>query len=264
MPSSLGLDDRNPRAGANPGYQLDVGRVISQSFSITASNVLPFGLVGLICYLPVLFVQAILAVAPPSQPEALIGVGIAVAVAQALASLVLTGSLTFGVMRHLQGDPAGAGEIIQAGLSSLGRVFIVSLMVGIMTMLGLVFCIVPGVIVMCMNWVAVPVAVVEQPGSTQALSRSQDLTAGTRLPVFAVLLVIGLIVGGVGFFGSVVVAVVGEASGSPALRSVATIALTIFTIPFECLKAASAAVGYHELRMNREGVGLDDLVRVFE
>jgi hypothetical protein len=261
MPSSLGLDDRSPRAGANPAYQLDVGRVISQSVSITAKNVLPFGLVGLICYLPVLFVQAILAVAPP-QAEALIWLAVAVGLAQGLASLLLTGALTFGVMRHLQGDPAGAGEIIQAGLSSLGRVFVVSLFVGIMTMLGLVFCIVPGIIVMCMNWVAVPVAVIEQPGSTQALSRSQDLTSGTRLPVFAVLLVIGLIVGGVGVFGNVVVALVGEAG--PAVRSVATIALTIVSIPFECLKAASAAVGYHELRMNREGVGLDELVRVFE
>jgi len=45
---------------------------------------------------------------------------------------------------------------------------------------------------------------------------------------------------------------------------VAMIALTIVSIPFECLKAAAAAVGYHELRMNREGVGLDELVRVFE
>ena len=263
MPSSLGLDGRGP-VGANPAYQLDVGRVISQSFSITASNVLSFGLVGLICYLPVLFVQAILAVAPPAQPEAVIGLGIAVAIAQALASLVLTGALTFGVMRHLQGDPAGAGEIVQAGLSSLGRVFVVSLMVGILTLLGFVLCIVPGVIVMCMNWVAVPVAVIEQPGSTQSLSRSQDLTAGSRLPVFAVVLVIGLIVGGVGVFGNIVVAVVGEASGSAAVRSVAMIALTVFSVPFECLRAASAAVGYHELRTNREGVGLDDLVRVFE
>jgi len=79
-----------------------------------------------------------------------------------------------------------------------------------------------------------------------------------------VLLVIGLIVGGVGFFGNVVVAAVGEASGSLALRSVATIGLTLVLIPFKCLQAASAAVGYHELRTNREGVSLDQLVRVFE
>jgi hypothetical protein len=52
MTSSLGLAT-NPRAGGEPRYQLDVGRVISQSFSITVHNRPPFGLVGLVCYLPV-------------------------------------------------------------------------------------------------------------------------------------------------------------------------------------------------------------------
>jgi hypothetical protein len=32
----------------------------------------------------------------------------------------------------------------------------------------------------------------------------------------------------------------------------------------ECLQAASVAVGYHDLRVNREGADVDDLVRVFE
>ncbi len=263
MPTSLGLDDRTPRAGANPAYQLDVGRVFTLSFSITVGNLGPFFLVGLICYLPVVFAQAILALAPP-PPEAMIGLGLAVAVAEGLASLVLTGALTYGVMRHLQGDPAGAGEIVQAGLSSLGRVFVVSLFVGVMTMLGFILCIVPGVIVMCMNWVAVPVAVIEQPGATQALSRSQDLTAGTRVAVFAVILLIGLVTGGAGFFASAMAAIAAEATGSAAVRGVATIAATLVTIPVQCLSAAWAAVGYHELRTNREGVGLDALVKVFE
>jgi hypothetical protein len=262
MPTSLGLDDRARTAG-NPGYQLDVGRVLSQSFSITISNLPSFGLVGLICYLPVLFVQGIMAVAPPPT-EAAVWVLLAVSLAQSLATLVLTGALTFGVMRHLQGDKPTAGEIVQAGLSSLGRVFVVSLMVGILTTIGIVFCIVPGVLVMCMNWVAVPVAVVEDPGATASMSRSQDLTSGTRLAVFAVILVIGMIVGVVSVFGNGFVVALSSAIGSPGIRGLATILLTIVLIPFQCLQAASAAVGYHELRLHREGVGLDELVRVFE
>jgi hypothetical protein len=262
MTSSLGLDDRSP-TGGNPAYQLDVGRVISQSFSITVSNLPSFGLVGLVCYLPVIFMQAIFVLAPPPSEGAL-WVILVVSVAQSLATLVLTGALTFGVMRHLQGEKPGAGEIVQAGLSSLGRVFVVSLMVGIMTMIGFVFCIVPGVLVMCMNWVAVPVAVIEQPGSTASLSRSQDLTSGTRLAVFAVILVIGMIVGVVSVVGNGVVVALSSAVGSPGVKAAATILLTLVLIPFQCLQAASAAIGYHELRLNREGVGLDELVRVFE
>jgi uncharacterized membrane protein len=262
MSSTLGLDDRS-RAPLNPAYQLDVGRVVSQSISITLNNLPSFGLVGLICYLPVLFVQAILAVAPPPA-DAAIWLNLAVSLAQGLSALVLTGALTFGVMRHLAGDKASAGEIVQAGLSSLGRVFVVSLMVGILTMIGIVLCVVPGVIVMCMNWVAVPVAVMEEPGATASMTRSQELTAGTRLSVFAVILLIGMIYGVVSMVGGVAVVGVAGATESAGLRGAATLALTVLLIPFECLKAASAAVGYHELRMNREGVGLDELVRVFE
>lgn len=263
MSSSLGLEDRRARPPRNTAYQLDVGRVVSQSISITLNNLPSFGLVGLMCYLPVLFVQAILAVAPPPE-EVAIWLTLAVSLAQGLASLVLTGALTFGVMRHLADDKASAGEIVQAGLASLGRVFVVSLMVGIVTMIGLVFCIVPGVIVMCMNWVAVPVAVMEQPGATAAMARSQELTAGTRISVFAVILLIGMIVGGVSFVGGAAVVGVSSATASAGARGAAAILLTLVLIPFECLKAAAAAVGYHELRVNREGVRLDDLVRVFE
>jgi hypothetical protein len=212
MPSSLGLDDRSATTGGNPAYQLDVGRVLSQSFSITLTNLPSFGLVGLVCYLPVIFMQAIFALAPPPGDGA-VWVLFAVSVAQSLATFVLTGALTFGVMRHLQGDKPAAGAIVQAGLSSLGSVFVVSLMVGIMTMFGFIFCIVPGVLVMCMNWVAVPVAVIEQPGSTASLSRSQDLTAGTRLGVFAVILVIGMIVGGVSVVGNGFVVALSSAVG---------------------------------------------------
>jgi hypothetical protein len=262
MSSTLGLDDPS-RAPLNTAYQLDVGRVVSQTISITVNNLPSFGLVGFICYLPVLFVQAILAVAPPPEDVA-IWLTLAVSLAQGLAALVLTGALTFGVMRHLAGDKASAGEIVQAGLSCLGRVFVVSLMVGIMTTIGLVLCIVPGIFVMCMNWVAIPVAVMEQPGATASMTRSQELTTGTRLSVFAVILVIGMIYGVVSVVGSAAVVGVSGATASAGVRGAAALALTLVLIPFECLKAASAAVGYHELRRNREGVGLDELVRVFE
>jgi hypothetical protein len=40
--------------------------------------------------------------------------------------------------------------------------------------------------------------------------------------------------------------------------------LTLLMIPFECLQATSAAVGYHDLRVHREGADVEDLVKVFE
>ena len=48
------------------------------------------------------------------------------------------------------------------------------------------------------------------------------------------------------------------------VHSLTQLVLTLVILPFQCLQAASAAVGYHDLRVNREGAAVEDLVRVFE
>jgi hypothetical protein len=147
-------------------------------------------------------------------------------------------------------------------------VLVVSLIVGIMTVIGAMLCIVPGVIVACMNWVAVPVTVMERPGIRASLDRSHELTSGTRVGVFAVLLVIAMIMGAVTIAaGGVMMAMAnlqGEEATTGAVHSLTQLALTLFLLPFQCLQAAAPAVGYQDLRLHREGADVDDLVRVFE
>ena len=261
----LGLDDAAPRG--NPGYQLDVGAVISQTFSVTVSNLPSFVLVGLLAYSPALVLHVIAALAASSNftyPLVLIA-----NLSKSLLALVLTGALTFGVMRQLRGEKASIGETVQAGLESLGRVFLVSLLVGLLTLGGFLLCIVPGVIVLCMNWVAVPVAVIERPGIRASLSRSQELTAGTRMAVFAVVLVIGMVTGVAAMVTTVgLTAAAAALTGTKDLNgvdfAVTQLVQTLVLLPFECLQATSAAVGYHDLRVHREGADVADLVRVFE
>jgi hypothetical protein len=261
----LGLED--PAASRRDGgYQLDVGGVLGRTFSVTVSNLPSFVLVGLIVYSPVLLLHLIGAL----SPDQAVLFSLIATLLKALLVLVLTGALTFGVIRQLRGDRPSVGQVAQAGAESLGRVFVVSLLIGILALLGVVLCIVPGIIVMCMNWVAVPVAVIERPGIRASLERSHRLTSGTRLAVFAVMLVIGMVVGvasGVATAGLTAVAAVFAGEGGPmagAVHSLTQLALTLVTLPFECLQATSAAIGYHDLRVHREGADVEDLVRVFE
>jgi hypothetical protein len=165
--------------------------------------------------------------------------------------------------------PARIGETLQVGFGRLGSVVLVSLLVGIVSALGYMLCIVPGVIVTCMNWVAVPVAVIERPGVRASLDRSHDLTSGTRLAVFAVVLVIGFVVIAVSIAANATIGIVAAALGHEKnvtghAYAWSQLALTLVMIPFQCLSAASAAVGYHDLRVHREGADVEDLVRVFE
>lgn len=267
MPEMLRLDLDDAR-GPRKDYELDVGGVLRQSFAVTLSNLPSFLLIGLIVYSPALAVYVLAAVAPIDADLATL-VALLASLLKQLLTLVLTGALAYGVINQLRGRPSSVGETVQVGLGSLGRVFLVSLLVGLMAAVGFVLCIVPGVIVVCMNWVAVPVAVVENPGVRASLDRSQQLTAGTRVGVFAVILVIGMVSGVVG-------AVVTGALNSMATTltdakevqgpafAVAQLLFTLLLLPFECLSAASAAVGYHDLRVHREGANVEDLVRVFE
>jgi hypothetical protein len=263
----LGLDDAAPRR-SDAGYQIDVGGVIRQSFSITFSSLPSFFLIALLVYSPALLIHLGAAAAPISA-EAATFVSLLGSFSKGLLQLVLTGALTYGVINRLRGAPASIGETVQIGLGSLGRVLLVSLLVGFVTAVGFVLCIVPGVIVACMNWVAVPVAVIERPGIRASLDRSQALTSGTRTGVFAVLLGIGMIVGVVSMVATGALTVAGAAftggkqPTGPAY-AVTQLVLTLLMIPFECLQATSAAVGYHDLRVNREGADVSDLIRVFE
>jgi hypothetical protein len=263
----LGLDDP-PTVRADAAYQLDVGGVIRQSFSVTLSNLPSFGLMALLLYSPALLVHLVAAVAPV-EPDVATLISLLGSLLKELLKLVLTGALTFGVINQLRDEPASIGETIQMGLGSLGRVLLVSLRVGIVTLLGTLLCVVPGIIAACMNWVAVPVAVIERPGVRASLDRSHDLTSGTRTGVFAVLLVIGMIVGVVSFVATAAITMVSASLGDgkelvgPAY-AITQLVLTLVMIPFECLQATSAAVGYHDLRVHREGADVEDLVRVFE
>jgi hypothetical protein len=73
---------------------------------------------------------------------------------------------------------------------SVGRLFLVGLNAGIRIVLGFVLLIVPGVILALSYSVAVPVAVLEDRGPSDALTRSADLTKGNRGRIFVIYLLI--------------------------------------------------------------------------
>lgn len=269
MPEMLKLGlDTPATARVNANYQLDVGGVIGQSFKVTLANIGPFTLVALIVHVPVLLMLLAAAALPMAPETARLLAGGSDLVKQFI-GFILSGALTFGVIQSLRGRQQDVGEIVSVGLRSAMRVFLVSLLAGLATLVGLVLCIVPGIIVSCMLWVAVPVAVMEDAGIQESMDRSQTLTVGTRLSIFAVNLLMGLIVGAAGlviFGGSIMLATLaaGGQEASPALLAAGQLLGSVLVLPFECLQAASIAVGYHDLRVHREGAGVEDLVSVFE
>jgi hypothetical protein len=247
------------REGPLPSdYRLDAGAVLSRTFSIWASCLVPFVVLGLVLHLPLLL-GPWLARLPSSR-------GLQEVVrwltwsATSLVGLALEGAVTYGVLQKLKQRPASLSSILHMGLFRIGPVFLVSLLRGAVMAVGLLLCIVPGFIILCVQWVAIPVAVIESPGASASLRRSSALTQGNGWPIFGVVVVLSLVGTAAGFlFRRGLVALgVGPASAEYG------VILTLLMIPVRCLHAIAPAVGYHDLRVGREGADVDELLRVFE
>lgn len=232
-----------------------VGNVLSRTFPIWVRNIIPFSILSVIVYLPLgIF---LFAAAPDAEDtdSILAYVGVYVLLLLVLQQVV-SGALIYGVFQQLRGEPAGLGDCIRVGFARLLPVIAVGVLAGLLALLGLLLLIVPGIILACMYWVAVPVAVVEKPGVIAALKRSAQLTSGEKGSVFLVLFLLNVIQQ---VASKILDAVTGESGGYVAIAT-----SLVLTIAFGMLSAVASAVGYHDLRVSKEGVGIEDLVRVFE
>jgi hypothetical protein len=106
---------------------------------------------------------------------------------------LLSGSLVYAVVDLQRTGAASARECLARGLKALPKVFIVTLLSGVIALVGYVMLIVPGVIVSLMLAVSVPVAVVEGLGPIDSLKRSKELTDGYKGLIFATYFLWGLL-----------------------------------------------------------------------
>ena len=80
------------------------------------------------------------------------------------------------------------------------------------------------------------------------------LTHGCKGQIFVINLVLGVV------FSVPFVMVIVLAHGNPEALAVAQLPVTLI---FGALAATMTAVGYHDLRQAREGIGVDELLKVF-
>ena len=232
-----------------------VGSVLARTFPIWARNIIPFSILSVIVYVPLgIFLFA----AAPSDGDTdsiLAYVGAYVLLLLVLQQVV-AGALIYGVFQQLRGERAGFADCLRVGFARLLPVVAVGVLAALLALLGLFLLIIPGIILACMYWVAVPVAVVEKPGVIASLKRSAQLTSGEKGSVFVILFLLNVIQQ---VASKIVDAVTGQSEGFAAIAT-----SLVLTIAFGMLSAVASAVGYHDLRVSKEGVGIEDLVKVFE
>ena len=114
---------------------------------------------------------------------------------------------------------------------------------------------IPGLMLYSALWVAVPAAVVERTGVVASMSRSATLTRGYRWRVFGIVLLLGLLNMTAGWIATLPFDLGGTA------HSVAEFAVAAV---FTAWSAVAAAVAYHDLRLEKEGIGVNEIAAVFD
>ena len=106
----------------------------------------------------------------------------------ALASAWLAGAVV-KVVEDVEADgraDQGFGELLGAVWPRLLPLIVLQILYGLMVGIGMIFLIVPGVILALMFIVALPAMVVEGRGIFESFSRSSELTRGNRMRILAV------------------------------------------------------------------------------
>jgi hypothetical protein len=179
------------------------------------------------------------------------GASLVAALVALLLYQVLTGAITRNIATEVAGHDLDFEQSYRFGFARLGPVLVVSVLVGLATLLGLIVFIIPGIYIGVRLAVSVQALVVEDRRGTEAMRRSWDLVGGHWWQVAFTLLVAGLITG-------VVNAVITApfSAGAWFLQGIAAAIATTVTLPYGALVGVLL---YLDLRTRKERLDLDTL-----
>ena len=245
---------------AASGAPFRIGGAVTKAISVFWAGFFKFVVLTAIPMAPVLLLEIVAARSPDDAQAGLSGLS---TILQYVLGALATGTCLYGSYQIMRDRPFTIGDSLGAAGGRLGGLIGAELVGAIITAVGLMLLVVPGIIAACALYVALPAVMVERLGTFASLRRSRALTYGYRWPILGVLalfLVVSLAaVTVVGALVAGLIAAAGEGVGGVAALIVAFLALVIV----EAFAAVLSAVVYHDLRVAKEGVDIEHLSGVF-
>jgi|SRR5215813_3500998 len=233
-----------------------IGRVLRVTFSVLSRHFPQFVAVTTVAYVPSLLVMQAMVTAESSQ-----GATVALALLGALVALVFNmlsqAIVLHGAFQHIRRRPVSLTDSVRVGFNralAVVALAIIEAFLVVITVLALVF---PALILLTMWAVTVPVCVVEQRGPVESLGRSSELTRGHRWKIFGLLVPIFA----VDLLVSPLMDEMFTAAGGSTLMLVGTLA---WNGVWGAFYAIAIAVAYHDLRVAKEGVDIEQITAVFD
>jgi hypothetical protein len=184
----------------------------------------------------------------------MIGIGVVLAGVLGLLSQAVMLHAAFQAMRH---RPVSLGDSLRVGLGRVLSILGLAIVMGVLLILGFIALVIPMFILLTMWWVATPACVVERTGPWTSLKRSAALTKGHRWKVFGLiflLFIVNLIV-------TQILEVVLLLVGSDILSILARL---FWGALYGAYNAIAVVMAYHDLRVAKEGVDIEQIASVFD
>jgi hypothetical protein len=259
------MTDLSLPAGRFAESDFRIGLVFSRAWSVFSGNFVAFVLVTGVAGLPSLLIQQ---AAPDTLGNTYADVGMAV-----FSAIVMLGFWTlsqavvlYGAFQVMRGRPIDLAGAVRFGSRRVFSVLGLAIAVPVLCALAALLFVVPGVILYMVWFVATPVCVVERLGVLRSMGRSAELTTGYCWRIFGlqlVILIAAMIVNSIA--STAVPAILGAAGASASLdTTLGQIASQVWSAIWTAFNAIVIAVTYHDLRVAKEGVDIEQIAAVFE
>jgi hypothetical protein len=240
-----------------PAGTFRVGGVFSRTFSLFPRTIAKFIVVSAIASFPSI-VFAFYAEGATTTPSFRVIITALIAIILAILLNALSqAAILYGAFQEMRGRPVSLMDSLAKGLARFLPVIGMSICLGLGIMIGFILLIVPGVILWIMWSVAMPACVVERLGPFNSMSRSRELTKGHRWAIFGIFLLV-TIAGGIVQKGleMLLTAIAGATA--------AIVVLWVWQALFVLFEAILVIVIYHDLRVAKEGVDVEQIASVFD
>lgn len=254
-----------------PPPRFEITRVLSRTAGAISRNAVLFvGLALVLGGLPHLIVALARQGLSPPDPTHLSfvsqdwGSTFLATIVAGLSGILLQAALINATVADLNNRHASLGDCFATALRHLLPLIVLGIVSGILTALGFLLLIVPGVILALALCVAVPARVMENVDVFAALSRSRELTRGHRgallllfVLYFIVVIILGAVIAAAGKVGEL------QTSGDATMIALRLMLAAALQAIGSMVGAAGIAATYFELRSIKEGVSIEDLAATF-
>jgi hypothetical protein len=251
---------------------MSIGQILDRTFSIYKRNFVRFLAIVAVVTVPLRLaylggVLALTGLSAQQGPEAFpfdaaaVGVLVLGGLVLMLGNTLCNAALLRGVSQTYLGSSISVGEAYRKVLPKLLALIVAAFLVGLLTMIGFILLIVPGVIILLRFAVTVPAIVVEDVGATRGMGRSWRLAAGNTGKILGLFLCVALI----GFIANTVfqgaTRVLAHQCPEQArffVSQLGSLVGDVFVMP---ISATATILLYYDLRIRKEGFDLEMLAQ---